>query len=126
MVNVYPSRVLVIHPALIVHAKRVNGSSIAMKFIVGNPAKMEWLELLKMLSDQQTNETTQQQIELLQGQIHLIQAAQEGLLRFIWLVAVSMIGLFLFNVFLDFWNLRKLTSKIDKLQAHISGLNSIN
>ena len=77
---------------------------------------MEWIELLKMLSDQQTSETTQQQIETLQHQIHLIQTAQEGLLRYIWILFICIFGLFMVNGVLDFWIQHKLDRRIKKLE----------
>ena len=57
---------------------------------------MEWLELLKFLSQQQTNEITQQQIDALQREIQALRASQIELAVILGLmVIVAFVGLFI-------------------------------
>ena len=79
---------------------------------------MEWLELLKFLSQQQTNEITQQQIDALQREIQSLRASQIELAVILGLmVIVAFVGLFIDHY--------RQGQRIKKLEAIISSADSI-
>jgi len=84
---------------------------------------MEWIQLLKMLSDQQTDQVTQQQIDALTGQMEALRGAMLASSRTI-LLAVGI--LFLMLLASDFYYRIKFDRRIKKIEADISRLNSIN
>ena len=85
-------------------------------FATAGKVIMEWIELLKALSDQQTSEVTQQQIEVLQGQI--VELAE--LLRFQSLaLGILLIIILAFDFYFHFWYKTSMDKKIKKLEDKI-------
>ena len=83
---------------------------------------MEWIELLKMLSDQQTNAITQRQIEVLQGQI--VELAK--LVRFQSVaLGIILVVILVFDFYFHLWYKTSTENRIKKLESSISRLNSI-
>jgi hypothetical protein len=78
---------------------------------------MEWLELLNLLSDQQTNAVTQQQIEALSTDVRQIERDQ----ALFGLVLLFLVASMIVAVVLNQWSNNR---RIKKLEAIISRGNS--